>query len=85
VEVARGPTDRDVGIRWLGGACALDWQVKVKAYLESADPQIRVDAGTFGDSFPDDPSRRVSRALLLTFNQPIDLDRIRSSDGSCCG
>jgi hypothetical protein len=81
VEVARGPTDRDVGIRWTGGACALDWQVRVRAFLHLADPQVWVAATTSGDFCPDDPGRRATRALVITFDQSMDLDRMRSSDG----
>lgn len=84
VEVARGATDRDVGIRWNGGACALDWQVQVKVELRADGPGLWIQPQTFGD-FCDNPRDMVTRALVITFNRPIDLDRVRSHDGSCCG
>lgn len=82
VEVARGATDRNVGVRWSGGACDLDWRLLVRVNPGTADPGPWIEPETSGDSCP---GEQVTRALVITFNRPIDLDRVRSSDGSCCG
>jgi hypothetical protein len=84
VEVARGATDRDVGIRWNGGACALDWQLLVDGHPSGADPSLWIQPYTFGNLCTN-PGAKVTRALVITFNRPIDLDIVRSSDGRCCG
>ncbi len=84
VEVARGATDRDVGIRWNGGACAPDWQVQVKVESRADGEGLWIQPVTYGN-FCESPGEMVTRALVITFDRPIDLDRVRSHDGSCCG
>jgi hypothetical protein len=82
VEVARGASDRDVGLRWKVGTCAYDRRLLVKAYLDLADPQISVEPQNFGGPCPDEP---VTRALLITFDRRVDLDLIRSGSRNSTG
>lgn len=57
----------------------------MKPYPELPDSRIWIEAMTFGDFCPGDPSAVVTRAFVITFDRPMDLDRIVSSDGRCCG
>ena len=84
LEVARGPSDREVGVRWKGAACAPDWRVLVTVHPDLADPGPWIQAQTFGDGC-DNPTEMVTRALIITFDRPIDLNRVRAVDDRCCG
>jgi hypothetical protein len=84
VEVARGGSDREVAVRWNGGACALDWRLQVKVELRADGPGLWIQPYTFG-SLCTKPGEMVTRAIVITFDRPIDLGRVRSHDGSCCG
>ena len=79
LQVARGQSsDREVAIRWTGGACGSAWQIRVYRDL---DGQIRIEPSISGDPCG---TRKIVRQILLTFDVPIDLDRIRTGD-PCCG
>jgi hypothetical protein len=78
LQVARGRSDREVAVRWTAGACAPEWQIRVYREL---DGQIRIEPSSSGDPCG---TRKVVRQILLTFDDPIDLDRIRTGD-PCCG
>jgi hypothetical protein len=78
LQVARGPSDRDVAIRWTGGTCDPGWQIRVHRDLNG---QVRIEPSPSGDPCQ---THSVVRKILLTFNQTVDLDRIRTGD-PCCG
>lgn len=86
LDVARGATDREVAIRWSGMACAPDWRVLVIVEARGADPPgLYVQPQTYGGGCSESDRSELTRALIITFNRPVDLDAIRSHDGSCCG
>ena len=78
--------DREVAIRWSGMACAPDWRVLVIVEARGADPPgLYVQPQTYGGGCSESDRSELTRALIITFNRPVDLDAIRSHDGSCCG
>jgi hypothetical protein len=78
LDVARGPSDREVAIRWKGPSCADDWRVLVRTM---SDGMILVAPQTEGGECSG-PAATIG--LVLSFDRPIDLDRIRTDD-PCCG
>ena len=78
LDVARGRSDREVAIRWRGSRCSSTWQIGVQ---NLPDGQILVEPRTFGGDCGNDA---VVRRILITFDRPIDVDRIRTGD-PCCG
>ncbi len=78
LDVARGNSDREVAIRWTGSGCALVWRVRVQ---NLGDGKILVEPSTSGDTCDKDS---VVRRILIRFDHPVDLDRIRTGD-PCCG
>ena len=73
--VARGRSLREVAIRWSGGSCGRSWRLDVRGGNGS------VDIEPYGSTCNGD---NVERYLLITFRNPIDLDRVRVGS-SCCG
>ena len=78
LDVARGNSDRDVAIRWTGSGCAPIWRVRVQTL---SDGKILVEPSMSGDTCDKDS---VTRRILIRFDHPVDLDRIRTGD-PCCG
>jgi hypothetical protein len=78
LDVARGKSDREVALRWTGSGCALVWRVRVQ---NLGDGKILVEPSTSGDTCDKDS---VVRRILIRFDHPVDLDRIRTGD-PCCG
>ena len=76
--VARGNSDRDVAIRWTGSGCDIVWRVRVR---NLRDGMILVEPSTSGTTCDKDS---VVRRILIRFDHPVDLDRIRTGD-PCCG
>jgi hypothetical protein len=67
-----------VAIRWKGPSCAGDWRVLVRTM---SDGMILVAPQTEGGECSG-PAATIG--LVLSFDRPIDLDRIRTDD-PCCG
>jgi hypothetical protein len=78
LDVAHGRSDREIAIRWKGSGCSSVWQIRVQ---NLRDGKILVEPRTFGG---DCGSGSVTRRILMRFDRPIDLDRLRTGD-PCCG
>jgi hypothetical protein len=75
VQIARGANDREVAIRWTGGACDLNWRLLVDVQPTSPNPGPWIQPMTFDGSCP---AGQVARAVILTFKDPVDLRSLRS-------
>ena len=77
-EIAAGPSDRALAIRWSGRACQTEWTIQVfrddSGLVIYADPR---DVECSGDP--------ILRAIVLTLDGPIDLDTVKTNDNTSGG
>lgn len=77
MDVAKGRTSHELVLRWHAEACRTTWRIhvnvtadgKVYLYPSSRDPECTGD--------------RVERRIVITFDRPIDIDKVEGP--SCCG
>jgi hypothetical protein len=77
LEIARGRSRTEVVLRWSGVACDATWRTNVRFFEDSVGIEF------YPASRDDCESNRVTRRVVVRFDEPIDLDRVNS--GFCCG
>ena len=83
LEVARGSTDRELAVRWRADRCRIDWRLEVRT-----GEAFGTTGPWLSPSTPDSagcPADPVIRAIILTFDRPIDLDTVGTSGNTSGG
>jgi hypothetical protein len=81
LEIARGSTPHELAVRWHGYRCQTDWKLSVRRDPPLAGPWVSPSAQSIEGCEED----RISRAVVLTFDRPIDLDTVTTNDNTSGG
>jgi hypothetical protein len=77
MDVAQGRTARELVLRWSALACAMTWKLQVNV---SSDGRVYLSPSTHAGECE---SADVVRRIVITFDRPIDIDKVEGP--SCCG